>query len=178
MRPFRLLPVAFALLAACSRPAPQPTVSTERVENDSLGIAVATLPAPFAVAVNQRDRLRLEAPGPAQLEIAIGEERTTGINLIDEIEARKAWFERAPDGVYLGNRELMTPIGTAFTARGTYTGAGGPVEECWVYAIHPGANRVLTLTYTYPTGQSEQRVQELISVLGEIEGSTFHPTQG
>lgn len=170
--PAGLVPVALVLLAGCAQPTAAPPAAVERVESPGMGLAIAALPEPFDVAVNDGERLELTAP-EARLAIAIGPERVAGINLVDEIEARKEWFEAAEGGGYFGNRELMTPIGTAFTARGTYAQATGAVEETWVYAIHPSANRLLTLTYTYPTGQSQERVQELVAVLGEIEGIGF-----
>jgi hypothetical protein len=171
--PTGLVPVALLLLVAgCARPTPAPSTAAERVESRGMGLAIAALPEPFEVSINDGERLELTAP-EARLTIAIGPERVAGINLVDEIESRKKWFEAAQGGGYFGNRELMTPIGTAFTARGTYEQPGGAVEETWVYAIHPSANRLLTLTYTYPTGQSQDRVQELVAVLGEIEGIGF-----
>jgi hypothetical protein len=173
LAPVVLAPVAILLLVAgCARPASTPSAAAERIESVGMGLAIAALPEPFEVAVNDGERLELTAP-EARLSITIGPEQRAGINLIDEIEARKAWFEQAQGGGYFGNRELMTPIGTAFTARGTYVGANGEVEETWVYGVHPSANRLLTLTYTYPTGQSQDRVQELVAVLGEIEGIGF-----
>jgi hypothetical protein len=108
--------------------------------------------------------------------IAAGPEDDFGINLVEEVKARKSAFESAPGGEYFGNRELGTPIGTAFTARGAYQTGDSKVEETWVFAIHPQGNRLLTVTYTYPTGQSQERVQQLMELLAEIEGSPREPT--
>ncbi len=159
-------------LAHCTK-APQEVVAPERVENRDLGIAIAALPSAFSVANASGPEIVLEAAGAAgsgRAVITAGPEEQFGINLIEAIKERKALFESAPGGEYFGNRELGTPTGTAFTARGAYDGEYGPVEETWVYSIHPMANRVLTITYTYPTGESQERVGQLLELLGEIQG--------
>lgn len=161
------------LLIHCAK-APEPEeVEAVRVENSELGLAIAALPEPFEVVSASGESIELSAPGPGgsgSLVMTAGAEETFGINLVDEVKARKAAFEEAAGGTYFGNRELGTPIGTAFTARGGYEGEAGPVEETWVYAIHPTANRLLTITYTYPVGKSSERVNQLLLLLGEIEG--------
>lgn len=165
--------VVFAAAFGCAKPEPEPTVEAVRVENPELGIAVAALPEEFSVVQASGPTIELEAAGEAgagRLVIAAGPEEAFGINLVDAVKERKAQFESAPGGQYFGNRELGTPTGTAFTARGAYTAESGPVEETWVYSIHPGANRLLTITYTYPPGESEVRVNQLLLLLGEIEG--------
>ena len=172
--PLSLL-LALPLVAlACAGPAPEPAPPEPiRVESPTLGLAIAALPQPFQVAENDGGPLVLEAPGGGRLVVSVGPEERAGINLIEQVKARKAELEAAPGGVYFGNRELMTPIGTAFTARGAHERDGARVEETWIYAIHPSANRLLTLTYGYPEGESETRVQELVAVLGEVEGIGF-----
>ena len=163
-----------AMAAGCASEAPQPaTPPAERVEAAELGLAVAALPPGFEVVENDARALVLSGPGETRLRIAIGPAERAGINLVEAVKARRAEIEAAPGGVYLGNRELMTPIGTAFTARGSFERDGEAVEETVVYALHPSANRLLTLTYAYPPGEAETRVQELISVLGEVEGIGF-----
>lgn len=163
-----------ATLLNCAR-APEPEApEPEKIVNRDLGIAIAALPEPFTVVTASGPTIELEAAseaGAGTLVIAAGEEERFGINLVNAVKERKALFEAAPDGQYFGNRELGTPTGTAFTARGGYTGEGGPVEETWVYAIHPSANRLLTITYTYPPGESETRVNQLLLLLGEIEAA-------
>ncbi len=127
----------------------------------------------FSVSSASGPTIVLEAAseaGTGRAVIAAGPEDRFGINLIEAVKERKALFESAPGGVYFGNRELGTPNGTAFTARGGYDGESGPVEETWVYTIHPTSNRLLTITYTYPTGESEERVQHVWELLGESEG--------
>jgi hypothetical protein len=167
--------IALAATALHCAKAPEPVVVVpERVVNQDLGIAIAELPEAFSVVTASGPTLELEAVselGTGKVVIAAGPEERFGINLVNAVKERKALFEAAPDGQYFGNRELGTPTGTAFTARGEYAGPDGPVEETWVYSIHPAANRLLTVTYTYPPGESEARVNQLLLLLGEIEAA-------
>lgn len=170
-----LIALAATALHCAKAPDPVPAViEPERVVNQDLGIAIAALPEAFSVITDSGPTLELEAVtelGTGRVVIAAGPEQQFGINLVNSVKERKALFEAAPDGQYFGNRELGTPIGTAFTARGAYAGPDGPVEETWVYSIHPAANRLLTVTYTYPPGESEARVNQLLLLLGEIEAA-------
>lgn len=166
--------VSFFLLPGCSREAPQPAAREPvRVENPQLGIAIADLPDAFDVVSAAGETIELVADGPAgagRAVIDVGPVQSGGINLIETTKERRAWFESQPGAIYHGNRELGTPIGTAFTARATYSTDSGEVEETWVCAVHPGENRLLTITYTYPTGETEARIEQLLALLGEIEG--------
>ena len=155
----------------CSQSEPVPPPVT-RVENSDLGIAIAALPDPFVVGTNEGVVLELLAPGEAgdgTLFFETTAEMSGGINLVAEAEGMRDWFEQQPDGQYFGNLELGTPIGPAFTSRGSYTLAGAAIEEIRVFAIHPGSNRLLRLTYRYPPGEGKLRLQQLAEVLGEIE---------
>jgi len=174
LKPILLLALAVPMMH-CAQAEEAAVAEPVRVENQELGVAIAALPEPFSVITATGPTIELEAPGEAgsgTVIIAAGPEEVFGINLIEAVKERKALFESAPDGQYFGNRELGTPHGTAFTARGAYSGEAGPVEETWVYSIHPSANRLLTMTYTYPTGESEVRINQLLLLLGEIEGLT------
>lgn len=175
MKTKTLLLIAAAVVTVHCAKAPEPEIAEpERVANLDLGIAIAALPEEFSVVSASGSTIELEAAGEAgtgRVVISAGAEEQFGINLINVVKERKATFEEAPEGQYFGNRELGTPIGTAFTARGAYTGENGPVEETWVYSIHPSSNRLLTITYTYPPGESEMRVNQLLLLLGEIEAA-------
>ncbi len=179
LRSIPALPL-FALLAlalgGCPPPEPPPEpLAGPRVESPELGIALASVPPPFQVAVNDGETLELTAPGPGGDGRAVfrrGPVESGGINLIEAVKAKKAEFEATEGATYFGNRELGSPIGTAFTARASVPGPQGEVEETWIFAIHPGENRLLTLTYTYPPGESEERVQQLLALFGEVEGRT------
>jgi hypothetical protein len=161
-------------LTGCRRDSPEQAAGA--VENPGLGITLASLPSPFQLTANEGETIVLAAPGPGgegQVIIAAGPPQSAGVNLVEAVKERKAAFEALPGGEYLGNRELVTPMGTAFTARGTYQ-EGGPaggaeVEETWVYLVHPAGDRVLTVRYTYPLeAESKQRVDQLLALVGEI----------
>lgn len=156
---------------SCSQSEPVPPPAA-RVENSDLGIAIAALPSSFVVDTNEGSALELLAPGEAgdgTLFFETTGEMSGGINLVAEAEGMRDWFEQQPEGQYFGNLELGTPIGPAFTSRGSYTLAGAAIEEIRVFAIHPGSNRLLRLTYRYPPGEGKLRLQQLAEVLGEIE---------
>lgn len=176
-----LLLALAATVLHCAKAPEAEVAEPERVVNHELAIAIAALPEAFTTITSSGPTIELEAAGETgtgKVVIAAGPVDQFGINLVNEVKARKALFEAALDGQYFGNRELGTPTGTAFTARGAYTGENGPVEETWVYSIHPSANRLLTITYTYPPGESEARVNQLLLLLGEIEAAdTPEPSQ-
>ena len=159
------------ILAGCASE-PPPPAAAERLENAELGLAIAALPAAFEVAENTGETLTLTAPEVAggSVEITIGPLELGGINLVEVVKDRKAEIEA--EGLYFGNRELMTPFGPAYTTRGQVTGPdGGPVEVTSAYSLHPdGSDRLMTVTYRYPGGgDSQARVGELLELLGEIE---------
>lgn len=157
---------------ACSTGEPPQPPPAQRVESTDLGIAIAALPSSFTVIESGPAGMVLQgagATGPARLEIQVDPEETGGINLVAMAEGSREWFEQQAAGQYFGNLELMTPFGSAFTARGSYEGAAGPVEELRVFSLHPGRNSVMRLTFRYPPGEGKQRMEELAGLLGEIE---------
>ena len=165
-----LLALLVMAVAGCGSKATAPAAA-ERVENTELGLAIAALPAAFEVAENLGESLGLAAPDVAggSVEITVGPLQLGGINLVEVVKERRAAIEA--EGLYYGNRELMTPNGPAYTTRGQLTGPDGPVEVTAVYSLHPdGSDRLLTVTYRYPGGgDSQARVGELLELLGEIE---------
>ncbi len=176
--PLSLLAALTLSVGACQPEPPPAPVAGARVESDGLGIALASVPPPFEVVANAADRLELAAPGTGgdgRAVFATGPVESGGINLVEKVKAKKAEFEGMAGARYFGNRELGSPIGTAFTARAAYPGPDGEVEETWVFAIHPGENRLLTLTFTYPPGESEERVGQLLSLFGEVEALPAGP---
>jgi hypothetical protein len=174
MRAILAAAATLALLAlavtGCGSRATAPAAA-ERVENTDLGLGIAALPAAFEVAENLGESLRLATPAVAggDVEITVGPLQLDGINLVEVVKERRAAFEA--EGLYYGNRELMTPFGPAYTTRGQLTGADGPVEVTAVYSLHPdGSDRLMTVTYRYPGGgDSQARVGELLELLGELE---------
>ena len=164
------LVLAALALAGCSSEPPA-TPAAERVENPELGLTIAALPEAFQVSENLGESLELSAPEveESSVEITIGPLELGGINLVEVVKERRADFEA--EGLYFGNRELMTPWGPAYTTRGQLAGPDGPVEVTSVYSLHPdGSDRLMTVTYRYPGGgDSQARVGELLELLGEIE---------
>ena len=155
-------------LASCRTP---PPAGAGRVENAHLDLAIAALPAAFEVDANDDASFRFRATASeGVLWIQAGPEQVSGVNLVEQVKQRRAWFQEALEGQYFGNRELATPNGPAFTARGAYRLEENRVEETWVYTLHPSANRLLTVTYRYPAGEeSQKRIGELMEILGEVE---------
>ena len=157
-------------LTGCGSEALAPAAA-ERVENAELGLAIAALPEAFEPAENMGESLRLTAPDVdgGSVEITVGPLQLGGINLVEVVKERRAAFEA--EGLYYGNRELMTPNGPAYTTRGQLTEPDGPVEVTAVYSLHPdGSDRLMTVTYRYPGGgDSQARVGELLELLGELE---------
>lgn len=166
------LVLVVGMMVGCTKSPPEPPPAP-RVENAELGIAIAAVNPPFVVTRNEGSILELQAPGEtgdATLFIETTAETTGGINLVAEAEGMREWFEQQPQGQYFGNLELGTPLGPAFTSRGSYELDGTLVEEIRVFAIHPAANRMLRMTYRYPPGEGKERLQQLAEILGEIEG--------
>ncbi len=161
--------LCLALAGCASEPAPP--AAPERVENPELGLAIAAVPGAFEVAENAGETLRLTARevDGGSVEITIGPLQLTGVNLVEVVKEKRAEFEAS--GLYYGNRELMTPTGPAYTTRGQIAGADGPVEVTSVYSLPPdGSDRLMTVTYRYPSGSDSQaRVGELLELVGEIE---------
>ena len=188
--PFRTLAVctalAFLLTAAACAPEEEPAVSdTEtaepnRLENEEMGIAVID-PAGgmFEPVSNEPGEIRLSYAGdetfsPGTVIIAAEEEQDYGVNLVDEVNARKAEAELLPDGKFHGQVELGSEnLGTAYSTRIRYTNEEGEeVEEIKIFAVHPTANRLLHLTYRYEPepGQTQARlVDQAMVALGYVE---------
>jgi hypothetical protein len=173
-RPHLFIVLALACLGIGACQSPEPQVATPvRVENAALNIAIADVPEPFVLDTNQDTTLRFTTPGvegDGLLRIEVGPLSSAAINLVEEVKARRTAFEETAGGRYYGNRELATPNGPAYTARGAIEGSDGVVEEIWIYAIHPSEYRLLTLVYQYPSAEdSADRAAQLMSVLGGVE---------
>lgn len=166
--------LALSSLAACGTPPAEKATST-RVENPALQIALANVPSDCQVARNEGETLEItctshQKTGTVSFEVG-PEER--GINLVDAANGQRAWFESQPDGRFFGNRELVTPGGPAYTARGRYTKDGVAIEENRILTLHPDGSRMLTIRFQYPEGDSEttkRRFDQLLFVTQEIVG--------
>lgn len=177
MKPNHHLALALVLaglgIGACQSPEPRAPTPPNRVENPTLNIAVADVPEPFVLETNQDTVLRFTTAGgeaDGLLTFDVGPLSSSPINLVEEVKARRTAFEEATGGRYHGNRELATPHGPAYTARGTIEGGDGVIEEIWIYTIHPSEYRLLTLVYRYPSAEdSADRAAQVMSILGEVE---------
>ena len=170
-----VLAVVALPLLACGEPAPPAPPEPARVENPDLGLAIAALHEPFEAVTTTGDTIELTAPGPngpGTVTISVGPPSNSGINLVEAAKARKAAFDIAPGGQSFGTRSLGGSLGNIFTARGAYQKDDGTqVEETWAFALHPfEQNRMLTITYAYPPGESQERVNQFLYLLGELEG--------
>ena len=154
-------------------PDPEAPISTA-VVNDPLGIRLATVPADFEVEVNAGDRLELVPSEPSvggRIVFSVGEEDES-LNLIAAVKRHQQRIEELPEGEYKGGQELVTPTGPAFYSRGRYLAGLTETEQTEIYLVHPLQSRLLTLSYTYPAGgDSSVRVQQLLDVLGYLEGA-------
>ncbi|MDX1632722.1 MAG: hypothetical protein R3234_12705 [Thermoanaerobaculia bacterium] len=146
-----------------------------RVENTELGLVLADLPARCSVARNEGTALELTClregvSGTVLFEV--GEEER-GINLVEAANAQREWFEARTGGAFFGNRELVTPGGPAYTARGRYTDEGEAIEETRVLTLHPTQSRMLIVRFRYPEAGDQvtkDRFEQLLSVVQEIKG--------
>ena len=170
--------VLVAALSACApsgeNPAEETVAKGERVENAELGMAVAEVPAFFKVGSNQGSVIELVPADPqieGTLKIQESEAETGGINLVAAVERHKADLEARPDGVFKGQRELGSQLGTAFYSRGQYTEDGRALEETVIFIVHPKGDRELQMVYNYPAGDDskERLTDQLFGVLGELE---------
>jgi hypothetical protein len=158
---------------ACRKPAPAPSVP-QRLENPSLGFALADIATGCRPGINEGATLELlcDLDGvPGTMTFEVGEEER-GVNLLEKAKARKDWFQAQPAGEFLGNRELVTPIGAAYTARGRYSDNGEAVEEAQVLTLHPDKRHAVLVRYRYPPGNAkvtqERMENQLLYVVGEM----------
>lgn len=175
--------VSLLLAAGACAPGEEPDeqpAAGPRAENETLGIALAQVPAGFELIRNEGDELvlgRSDEDDPARLTFELGPVQAAGVNLVDRVWEEKERIESLPEGDYQGQNELGgVPIGTTFTSRGRFLDeeTGERVEEYRALAVHPVENRVLVLDYEYPApppGQEGEhnRLQELMLVLEQIE---------
>ncbi|MEM7585866.1 MAG: hypothetical protein AAF560_20925 [Acidobacteriota bacterium] len=172
------LSLVLALLMAtvgCQK-AEEPASPPVRVENASLGVAIAALsPDDFVVTSSNGAAIELapSAEGAVgKVSVVAGEAEIGGINLVEAVKQHKAEIVARPDGDYKGSTEYMSPLGTTFASRGRYTEDGGTVEERIIYMVHPWGDRTLKVIYTYPAAEdTQERLDALMSgVIGELEG--------
>lgn len=190
MRRRPLLPLLAAALFVCLTACPggdgaddaadaPPVGEGERVENESIGVALVIPPgSPFELVENEGDEIHLHFVGdadyaPGEVFYSAYPVQDYGVNLYEKVNQRKAELEALPGGQFFGQAELGSHLGAAFNTRGRYTGDDGQeVEEVRIFAVHPSANRILHMTYRYPPapGQTAARLQEqAFEAFGYIE---------
>jgi hypothetical protein len=155
------------ILASCGGDAPQEPLGP--VESAELGIKLARLPAGFQTASASGDEIQLRRSDGTRLEVA---ERSVdqAFTLLDLAKEQEQIFLAAPEGEFLGARELVAPFGPAYTARGRFSEGDQRIEESYAFVLRPDGSGVITLFYRYPAGEdSKERVEELLLVLGELE---------
>lgn len=169
-RPVAALACTLALLAAglACGPArdeePAPTVV-----HQGLDLSLATVPAPFTVAVDEGETLELAtADGTGRVEFHVGPAGAYP-NLKEAAESYGRAFRERPAGEYHGSLELATHWGPAYYSRGSWQGEGARREETRIFALHPdAADRLLEVSYLYPAGEGQERVQQLFAVVAEV----------
>jgi len=163
------------LIGSCNQPPEPETAETTPmvVENSELRLRLAGVPGSFMTVTNDGDQLVLNVAGPdTEGEILFANKPPeAGQNLPAEIKLRRTLIEEQKDGDFLGAQELTSQLGTTYYSRGRYVLDGILIEETTIFALHPYADRITTITYRYPAGDdSSERVQQLFEVLAVVEG--------
>jgi hypothetical protein len=159
---------ALVLAIGCSSTPEELPTAAASVTSQALGLRFAALPAGFEVAEDDARLVLTRDDGT--LTVEAGELRDFGIDPVTEANAEQERFEGLVDGVFLGVRQLITPLGPAAYARGRFTDDVAEREETLIFVVHPTANRLITARYLYPAGDdSGARVQTLMELVGEIE---------
>jgi hypothetical protein len=152
---------------------PPEVTAAAPVENQNLKLRLAALPGDFVLETNEGDQLVLAPADPAQtgrVEFAVRSPEQ-GQNIPSAVKFHQAFIENQEGGDYQGGQELVSPLGTTFYSRGRYLADEVETEETVIFALHPDADRMMTITYRYPAGvDSSVRVQQLFDVLAEVEG--------
>lgn len=183
--PYHALALALLLtVSGCaSEPAPE-TTSRPGVDNPDLGVSLASVPVGYKVVSNDAAGIHLQrtspdAPGDVWIEAA--PEQVAGVNLVAAVNDQKAAIEARPDGRFYGQTGLGSAPNapaSAFLTRGRYTDEGGSeVEEIRIFALHPMANRLLSVIYRFPPegDTSQERAEQAIEIFGEVEAMTAMP---
>ncbi len=141
-----------------------------RLECPSLGIVLVDLPQDLRLVRNDGGVVVLEQTGhEGTITLARGTDDEDS-NLVQAVKDHQATIEGRGGAKYMGVRELVTPLGTAYWSRGQYTKDGKTLEETRIVTLHPSGKGILTLTSVYPAGaDSSQRIQKLLAIVVGIE---------
>lgn len=163
------------LIGSCNQQ-PEPEIAEPApmvVENIELRLRLAGVPGEFMTVTNDGDKLILSVADPAiEGEILFANKTPeAGQNLPAEVKIHQVVIEEREKGDYLGAQELVSQLGTTYYSRGQYIQDGAKIEETTIFALHPYADRIMTITYLYPAGDdSSERVQQLFEILEIVEG--------
>ena len=171
------LVAAAGLAVACSEEPPAPVSGP--VENAELALTVAALPDDCSVQRNEGRDLVLACASrrgtTGEVLFQVGTEGET-VDLPALARGQKEAFEAMPEGKFHGNRELVTPTGPAYTARGRYVEDGRALEEIRVLALHPANESLLVVRSRYPEGdESAKRMEQLLLIVGEVQAPGAAP---
>jgi len=167
---------AAALIFTTCRPTAPPEIKEPAavvVENPALRLRLNGVPDQLHVVANDDTGLVLEPADPAvDGRIVITTlDPEVGQNLPAEVDAHQSFIASQAGGDPRGGQELVSPLGTTFYSRGRYLVDDVEIEETEIVAIHPDADRIVTMTYRYPAaGDSTVRVQQLFDVLAVTGG--------
>lgn len=143
------------------------------VENTELRLRLAGVPGGFTIVTNDGEQLVLnpsDSSSAGEIHFA-NRAPEAGQNLPAEVKAHRVFIEGLEGGEYQGAQELVSQLGTTYYSRGRYLSDGKRVEETTIFALHPYADRIMTITYLYPAGDDAgDRVQELFEILEIVEG--------
>lgn len=170
-----LMAASSLLIGSCNQQ-PEPDVVEPTpvvVENTTLRLRLAGVPGEFKTVTNDGDQLILSVAASAiegEIQFA-NKPPEAGQNLPAELKFHEKAIEEQEGGDYLGAQELTSQLGTTYYSRGRYQLNGALIEETTIFALHPYADRITTITYRYPAGDdSGERVQQLFEVLAVVEG--------
>jgi len=160
--------LVLAATLACNRPAEE-AGPPAAVVNEALDLSLSAVPAPFDGVVNEGETLELTtADGSGRVAFRVGPSGQYP-NLKEVAEQYGKAFEERPSGEYHGSLELGTHWGPAYYSRGSWQGEGARREETRIFALHPeAADRLLEVSYLYPAGEGQERVQQLFAVVAEV----------
>jgi hypothetical protein len=172
-----LLSVAVLALGACGKAGPEDPKKLPRVENPAMGVAIGAVPPAFSLISNEGAEIHLDRKeGKGEVTMLVERPEVGGVNLPQMVRDWKEIYEGMEEGKYLGQVELTTQFGPAYTVRGSYQKDGVATEERRLFALHPNGDEVLTFVYTYPEGNnSRERTDELFELVTEIESLEFQP---
>lgn len=183
-----LLAVSFVIAAGCGGGGEPETTQAEpvRLEDPEVGIAVVIPPgSPFEPAESPPGEIRLRFPGdeefsPGTVVYRAEPAQYFGVNLVEAVNRRKEDIESRPGGDFLGQVELGSHLGTAFSTRARFDDdSGRQVEEVRIFAVHPSGDRLLHMTYRYTPqpGQTRARMMDqAFEAFGYIEGLASEDT--